>query len=370
MSFGLIILALAALLLAAYVLPLAWFRAGGDLSRHDVAPDPGAHESCGRPDGPSDGHHGAVAAIEKLRPQAEGLSRGGMIRFARQFMEDIPKGRRFDCEFRPVEANGVPCEWVLAPGADPDRRVLYLHGGAFVAGSPRSHRTATCRFSAVARAAVLSVDYRLMPEHRRVDGIADCQAAFRWLLENGPDGAGSPQRLYLGGDSAGGNLALVLSAWARDAMPRRPDAVVALSPLTDSTYTSPSIRGNLATDTLISTLFGRLARVPQHVLTWMFVLDNRLRPVDPRVSPLRGDLAGLPPTLLQVSESEMLYDDARRYVNKARAAGSPARLQSWAGLLHVWQLWYPEIPEAGEAWRRVGEFIDTVDANTGSPGSE
>ena len=349
-------------------LGLAWaLRRGEDLARFDTPVDAAAFESCGDPDGPSAGHAGAVAAIEKLRPQVEGLSRGGMIRFARQFMEDIPAGRRFDCAFRPVEADGVRCEWVLAPGADPERRVLYLHGGAFIAGSPHSHRAATSRFSAVARAAVLAVDYRLMPENTRLDLVADCQAAYRWLLDNGPQGPGPARRVYVGGDSAGGNLVLVLSAWARDAGLRQPDAVVALSPLTDSTYTSPSIRGNLATDTLLSTLFGRLARVPQSVLSWMFVLDNRLRPVNPLVSPVRGDLSGLPPTLLQVSESEILYDDARRYVNKALAAGTPARLQSWPGLLHVWQLFYPEIPEAGAAWRRVGDFIDAVDAQ--KPGS-
>jgi acetyl esterase/lipase len=367
MTFVLVILGVLAAAVALFLL-LAWvFRRGEDLSRYDSPVDPAAFESCGDPGGPSPGHAGAVAAIEKLRPQAEGLSRGGMIRFARQFMEDLPSGKRFDCEFRPVEADGVRCEWVLAPGADPERRVLYLHGGAFIAGSPHSHRAATCRFSAVARAAVLAVDYRLMPENTRLDLVADCQAAYRWLLDNGPQGPGPARRVYFGGDSAGGNLVLVLSAWARDAGLRQPDAVVALSPLTDSTYTSPSIRGNLATDTLLSTLFGRLARVPQSVLSWMFVLDNRLRPVNPLVSPVRGDLSGLPPTLLQVSESEILYDDARRYVNKALAAGTPARLQSWPGLLHVWQLFYPEIPEAGAAWRRVGDFIDAVDAQ--KPGS-
>lgn len=364
MTFVWTILGILAVAAAAFVVIALMLRHGEDLSRYDTPVDPAAIESCGDPQGPSAGHAGAVAAIEKLRPQTEGLSRGGMIRFAREFLENIPTGRRFDCAFRPVEADGVRCEWVLAPGADPERRVLYLHGGAFIAGSPHSHRTATCRFSAEARAAVLAVDYRLMPEHSRLELIRDCQTAYRWLLDHGPDGPAPAGRLYLGGDSAGGNLVLMLSAWSRDSGLRRPDAVVALAPLTDSTYTSPSIRGNLATDTLLSTLFGRLARVPQSMLTWMFVMDNRLRPVNPLVSPVRGDLSGLPPTLLQVSESEILYDDARRYVNKALAAGSPARLQSWAGLLHVWQLFYPEIPEAGHAWRRVGEFIAAVDAGT------
>jgi acetyl esterase/lipase len=277
-------------------------------------------------------------------------------------MEQIPAGRTFDCEFRPVDAGEVSGEWVLAPGADPARRVLYLHGGAFIAGSPNSHRTITSRFSAVARAAVFAVDYRLMPEHRRRDGIADCQAAYRWILENGPAGPGRPQRLYLGGDSAGGNLALVLSASARDEGLRVPDGVVALSPLTDSSYSGPSIRGNVLTDTLLGPLFSALLKVPGPVLAWLFFLENRFRPVDPRVSPLFGDLSRLPPTLIQVSAAEMLFDDARRYVNKARAAGSPARLQIWPGLLHVWQILTPEVPEAVEAFDRIGDFVRSVEA--------
>jgi acetyl esterase/lipase len=209
---------------------------------------------------------------------------------------------------------------------------------------------------------VFVVDYRLMPEHRRRDGIEDCQRAYRWILENGPDGPGAPQWLYLGGDSAGGNLSLVLSAWARDAGLRRPDGVVGLSPLTDSSYSGPSIRGNVGTDAMLGPLFGRLLKVPRPVLAWLFALENRFRPVDPQVSPLFGNLAHLPPTLLQVSESEMLLDDARRYVNKARAAGSPARLQSWPGLLHVWQILNPEVPEAMEAFAQIGGFVRSVEA--------
>ena len=352
----------AAVLGAVFWLLARWFGKGEDLTAFDHPPDPAASEVFGSPGGPSPEHRQAEEEIRSAGGKVRGMSRGQMLRFMRDFMEQVPAGRSFDCEFRPVIADGVAGEWVLAPGADPARRVLYIHGGAFIAGSPNSHRTITSRFSAVARAAVFAVDYRLMPEHRRRDGIEDCQAAYRWILEHGPDGPDRPRWLYLGGDSAGGNLSLMLTAWARDEGLRMPDGVVALSPLTDSSYSGPSIPGNVTTDTMLGPLFGALLRVPRPVLAWIFFLQNRFRPVDPLVSPLFGDLSRLPPTLLQVSASEMLLDDARRYVNKARAAGSPARLQVWPGLLHVWQILNPEVPEAVEAFEKIGDFIRAVEA--------
>jgi acetyl esterase/lipase len=242
--------------------------------------------------------------------------------------------------------------------------VLYIHGGAFIAGSPNSHRSVTSRYSEIANAAVLAIDYRLMPENQRREGIEDCKTAYRWILENGPDGPAPPATLFMGGDSAGGNLSLVMAAWARDENLRAADAVTALSPLTDSTYSGSSIRENLPTDAMLGPLFGALIKIPKPVLSWIFVIENRIRPSDPVVSPVFGELSGLPPTLLQVSEAEMLFDDSRRYVNKARAAGSPVRLQSWAGLLHVWQIFQPEVPEAREAFDRLGEFLDSAAAGS------
>lgn len=358
MAFFIIVLPI----LACLVLLTWWFTHGEDLAVYDHPVDPAACESFGGAQEPSPEHRRAEDELRSVGNKVRGMSRRRMLQYVRDFMEELPAGRAFDCAFRPVRANGVAGEWVLAPGVDPARRVLYLHGGAFIAGSPNSHRAITSRFSEVAQAAVFAADYRLMPEHRRRDGIDDCQAAYRWILENGPDGPGRPQRLYLGGDSAGGNLSLVLSAWARDTGLQNPDGVVVLSPLADSTYSGPSIRGNVQTDIMLGPLFGALLKVPRPLLAWLFFLENRLRPVDPQVSPLHGDLANLPPTLVQVSEAEMLLDDARRYVNKARAAGSPARLQSWPGLLHVWQILNPEVPEAVEAFAQIGDFIRSVEA--------
>jgi monoterpene epsilon-lactone hydrolase len=323
--------------------------------------EPVGGESCSGPHGPSAEHETAVAGIRAMGGNLKGMSRKNITQFARDFMEDVPRGKSFACDFIPVDVNGVPAEWVLAPGVDGSRRVLYIHGGAFIAGSPNSHRTITSRFSEVANAAVLAVDYRLMPENPRAAGIEDCRTAYRWILANGPAEQGPPSHLFMGGDSAGGNLSLVMAAWARDQKLRAPDAVVAMSPLTDSRYTGPSIRSNLLTDTMLGPMFGPMLKLPKVILSWIFVLENRFLPGNPDVSPVYGDLSNLPPTLVQVSESEMLLDDARRYVNKARKAGSPVYFQSWAGLLHVWQIFYPDVPEAGEAWDRIDKFLARVE---------
>lgn len=339
-----------------------WFNSGPDLTEYDRPGNPDWFSSYHSATGPSMEHKAADAEIRALGGKLKGLSRQERLQFSRDFMEDVPRGKTFSCEFIPADADGVPAEWVLAPGVDGSRRVLYIHGGAFIAGSPNSHRTITSRFSEVANAAVLAIDYRLMPENQRLDGIEDCRKAYRWILENGPAETGLPARLFMGGDSAGGNLSLMMAAWVRDQKLRAPDAVITLSPLTDSTYSSPSIETNLPTDTMLGPLFGVLSKIPKSILGWMFVFVNRMRPANPLVSPVYGDLSNLPATLVQVSESEMLLDDARRYVNKAREAGSPAFLQSWGGLLHVWQIFYPEVPEAREAWERIAEFLQRVES--------
>lgn len=282
----------------------------------------------------------------------------------RKIMDEMFADRVLDARFVPVDAGGVSAEWVLAPGADPARRLLYIHGGAFVMGSPKSHRTLTSRLSALTGGAVLAIDYRLMPEHPRQAGIDDCRAAYRWLLDHGPDGLLPARALFVAGDSAGGNLTLSLLNWVRDAGHRAPDAAVALSPLTDATMSSPSMRDNIATDPMLGPAFGPMARLPQWVLLWVSWLQTRIRPCDPLVSPLRGDLSRLPPVLVQASAVEMLFDDSRRYVNRAQAAGSPVRLQVWAHMVHVWQLFNPELPEAREALAEIGRFLHAAAPRT------
>jgi acetyl esterase/lipase len=303
-----------------------------------------------------------LAVLERLRSVGEvppGTSMRARLAILRERLDALGEAASLgDIELRPVDADGLPAEWVLAPGSDPARRVLYIHGGAFTMGSPRSHRALTCAFARLAGAAVLAIDYRLVPENRRLDGLQDCQHAYRWILANGPDGPGPVQRLVVAGDSAGGNLTLATIAWARDAGLRAADAVVALSPATDATLSSPSLRANLATDHMLGPQFGGLLKLPQAILLWLGWFMNRVRPCDPRVSPVYGNLAGLPPTLVHASEAEMLLDDARRYVARAAAAGSPVTLQTWPHVVHVWQIFHETLDEGREALEQIRVFIE------------
>jgi monoterpene epsilon-lactone hydrolase len=280
----------------------------------------------------------------------------------RETMDSFFSNSDIASQIIPVDAAGVPAEWVVAPGADSSRRFLYIHGGAFMAGSPKGYRVLTDKLSAITNSAVLAIDYRLMPENTRLACVEDCRTSYDWMLENGPQGPDAdtlefPTAVFVAGDSAGGNLTLVLLAWARDNQRRAPNAALALSPVTDSRYTSPSIRGNLNSDVILKPLAKRLAWVPGFMigLAARFMAGHRAS--DPVVSPLLGDLAKLPPLLVLASDCEILRDDGRRYVNKAVEAGTDATLMLWDNVPHVWPIFYPDLPEAAEALEQVDGFF-------------
>lgn len=339
---------------------VAWRLRPEDLSAFDEPIDDPRTERFSTGPEPSAQLRAVEASLATLGQALRGTSRRQRIAALRRHIDSAFADRAFDATFTPVDCAGVPGEWVLAPGADASRRTLYLHGGGFIIGSPRSHRTLTSRFSALTGGAVLAIDYRLMPEHPRRAGIEDCRAAYRWMLEHGPGGAAdrSPaSTVFVAGESAGGNLTLALLAWLRDAGPRLPDAAVALSPLTDSCLASPSLRRNRHSDVMLGPMLGQLVRLPGWLLQAMTWLQTRIDPRNALISPLRGDLHGLPPLLLQASEAEMLLDDARRYAHRARAAGSPVRLQIWRHPVHAWPIFNPELPEAEEALAQIGLFL-------------
>lgn len=305
---------------------------------------------------PSDAMRNVHALLAGFAGESLGHGRE-RVRRVREIMDGMSADRSFESELRPLRTAELRGEWVLPPGYDASRRILYLHGGAFFAGSPVSHRPITDRLARLTGAAVFALDYRLMPEHRRIDGIDDCRRAYRWILQNGPEGRSEAQWLVVAGDSAGGNLTLSTLAWVRDEGLRLPNAGVALSPATDAVLDAPSLRENIASDIMLGPAFGQLARIPKILLLWYTWFTSRMLPSDPRISPLRGSLAGLPPILVQVSDSEMLLDDARRYVAKAQAADSPVLLQSWPDMVHVWQMFTPELPEAEEAYAKIAAFL-------------
>lgn len=355
MSLSLILLVLATVLVAA-----GWrftqFLRGESLMRYDSLP------GHWRPNSrtPSDQHAAVVAEVgQMLRASNTGKSTREKITNMRAMMDTMGDSADIDgVTILPADAGGVPGEWVIAAGADPQRRLLYIHGGAWMMGSSKSHRRITTRFSRETGAVVLAIDYRLIPEHNRLACVEDCLTAYRWLLDNGPSGQIPVQTLLVAGDSAGGNLTLITLAQARDAGLRAADAAVALSPATDGTLSSPSLLANLETDHMIGPMFGKLAKVPSWILLWSFWFKYSVRPSDPRISPVHHDLSKLPPTLIHVSEAEMLLDDARRYVNKATMAGSVAVLESWSHMVHVWHFFERNLPEADEAFAHIARFIE------------
>ena len=306
---------------------------------------------------PSEEFKAVVASFGGIAQTLRDTPRSQHIALLRNYMDNLFPLNDTATQFTAVNAAGVRAQWVLAPGVDSGRRLLYIHGGAFSMGSPKSHRRLTSKFSEIANAAVLAIDYRLMPEHPRMAGVEDSRNAYHWLLDNGPSGAAPASAVFVAGDSAGGNLTLSLIAWIRDQGLRMPNAAVALSPATDGTLGSPSLKGNLPTDPMLGPLFKSLAKMPRTLLIWGTWLLTRIRPCSPVVSPVFGDLSGLPPLLVHASEAEMLRDDSRRYVNKAIAAGSPATLQTWDHMVHVWQIFYPDLPEGREALDEIGKFL-------------
>jgi len=351
------IVAIFLVIFALLALTHSWLR-GGRQPEYKEPDDPNIRQSFAmqpQDEAPLKAVH---ATVLDLGARVSAKLAGKDIRGAREAIDSLSEGRIYPSEFTATEANGVPAEWVIAPGSDSDRRLLYIHGGGFKFGSPKSHRTITNKFAEITGCVVLSIDYRMLPENRMKDAINDCRSAYQWMLENGPDGSAPVRQVYVAGDSAGGNLTLSLIAWVRDQKLRRPDAVVTMSPLTDATLSAGSLRSNEATDVMLKPLLAPINRIPPIARIWLLALANRTRPANPIYSPLLGQLSDLPPTLLQASESEMLLDDSKRYFCKAWAAGSPVVLQTWANAVHVWQLFDPELAQAREAWREIGKFIE------------
>jgi len=280
------------LILAVLVFITVFRLRGQDLSQYDSPPG----QSFDMGHEPSDEHDAVVASLDVGIGPVRRAPRSQRLALMREYMDSISQSQDFHASFTPVNAGGVEAEWVLTPGADSARRVLYIHGGAFVMGSPTSHRNITSRFSEVAGAAVLAIDYRLMPENPRMAGIEDCRTAYEWMLQNGPEGPGQAGNVYVGGDSAGGNLTLSLIAWIRDKKVsgqklQQPDAVVALSPATDTTFGSPSLKHNMESDAMLGPMFKGLARVPRPLLWWFVWFQNRMSPRNPLLSPMPGAMS-------------------------------------------------------------------------------
>jgi epsilon-lactone hydrolase len=241
-----------------------------------------------------------------------------------------------------VDTGGVKAEVVSWEGSERD--ILYLHGGGYVLGSPLLFRDLTWRLAKSARARVWCIDYRLAPEHPYPAALEDAVTVYRWLLAGGA----AARRIVIMGDSAGGGLALATLLKLRDEGIALPAAAAALSPWTDLALTGASQRKNLDGDPIFqSEEFAIFAGC------YLAGADPRT----PYASPLFGDLAGLPPILIQVGSDEVLLDDSVRIAEKLRRAGTQAELEVWPRMPHSWHLYARIVPEGRYAIRRIAAFV-------------
>jgi len=238
----------------------------------------------------------------------------------------------------------VPAEWLRPPGAVAGRVVLYLHGGGYVIGSPRSHRHLAAAIATAGQASALLLDYRLAPEHPYPAAVDDATAAYRWLLDQGI----APGRIVIAGDSAGGGLTVATLLALRDARLPRPAGGVCISPWVDLTCGGASYRTKAEADPIVKEAsVGEMARA----------YLGAMPPRTPLASPLFADLRSLPPLLVQVGSDEVLLDDAVQLADLAKAAGVDATLEVWDRMIHVWHWFLPMLDEAQNAVDGIGRFV-------------
>ena len=271
----------------------------------------------------------APAAV--MRPKLERIA--GLI-------THIPRGTTIE----PITLAGRPAERLTPKGAVSAQVVYYMHGGAYLGGSPRTHRGMLAHLAKAANATVIALDYRLAPEHPYPAALDDAVAGWTELLAQGV----KPANLVIGGDSAGGNLALVTAIALRDRGLPLPAGLVLLSPWTGMSSSGVSMGTRAERDRLLTVRgIDRAARE----------FANGLPLTDPRLSPLFATREGLPKMLIQVGDDELLLDDSLRLAEAARKAGVDVTVEHKLGLWHVWQVMAGWMPEADQAVAAMGAFV-------------
>jgi epsilon-lactone hydrolase len=281
----------------------------------------------------------------RLEKRLVGKNRRPMPEIRRRLARLDPwvPGRRNYTQQTEVDAGGVPGLLTAVAQSQAERCVLYFHGGGYGVGTAALYRDFLWRIAAATRAHVLYFDYRLAPEHPFPAALDDAIAAYRWLAARF-----DPRRIAFAGDSAGGGLLLAAMLRLRDEAAPLPCAAAALSPWTDLALTGESIRTNAAADPMLDP-----DNMPGLARNYCGGADPR----NPYISPLYGDPAGLPPTLIHAGSDELLRDDAVRMADKMRAAGCTVELDLWERMPHVWHLYARLVPESRQALAHMGAFL-------------
>lgn len=224
--------------------------------------------------------------------------------------------------------------------------ILQLHGGGYYVGMHNIYRDMAALYSEVSKGLdVLTVDYRVAPEHPFPAALEDAVDSYRWILEQGYE----PDRIFVAGDSAGGGLALALGLYLRDNHMPMPRGIITMSAWTDLTKSGESYQENFDIDPI----FGGST----DTLVYKDGYFKEQDPEHPYISPVNGEYDGFPPMLMQVGEYEMLLSDTLTVARKAKQVGVQVKEHVYPGMFHVFQMGMLMYPEARQAWVEVGRFI-------------
>lgn len=237
----------------------------------------------------------------------------------------------------------IRAEWLTPAGVEPDKLILYIHGGGYVSGSCNDHRGVVAKFVKLTGFTALHFEYRLAPEFPFPAALDDSVSVYQWLLSTGFH----PEKILIAGESAGGGLTLATLLALKQREIPMPVAAVAISPWTDLTCSSASYKTK-----------NRLSVAPMNSWTvFSAYYAKGSDPANPLISPLFGDLRGLPPILINAGADDELFEDGEKFYIKAREANVDITFRPGPGMLHCYPLMAPMFREATEAMEEIVSFI-------------
>jgi acetyl esterase/lipase len=243
---------------------------------------------------------------------------------------------------------GIDVDWLRPKGAREDKILFYLHGGAYVLGSRRTHRQLVSHMAKEAGVTAVLPEYRLAPEHPFPAAIEDAVAVYRALLESGL----KPEDIVISGDSAGGGLSVATLLALRHAGDPLPAAAVLLSPFLDVTASGESATTRADQDPWFE--------VSDMAVVARYYCPDEAKWRDPLISPVFANVSGLPPMLIQVGDDEILLNDSTRLAEKLEAAGIDVEIEIWPNMWHVFQMFIGKMPESRKAVEKIGTYINKI----------
>jgi len=243
---------------------------------------------------------------------------------------------------------GIDVDWLKPKGAREDKILFYLHGGAYILGSRRTHRQLASHMAKEAGVTAVLPEYRLAPEHPYPAAIDDAVAVYRALLKEGY----KPENIVISGDSAGGGLSVATLLALRHAGDPLPAAAVLLSPFLDVTASGESATTRADQDPWFD--------VSDMAVVARYYCADESKWRDPLISPVFANVSGLPPMLIQVGDDEILLNDSTRLAEKLEAAGIDVEIEIWPNMWHVFQMFIGKMPESKKAVEKLGTYINKV----------